>query len=198
MAMIYHKPLKVPLWVVVKKSQKAKQISKWFTDRDAKAVEWPALTYKDTVTEFSNKGWLHVFHEPRVVLPPDFVILTAKEHIKKTMSPLSQLVFDISVAKLNRVINNDDDYVNLFNSILKSQPRLNLCQSFQIGELCHNDESKNYKVFVSIDPCDKSVLTELATKVITIGKGVECDINLEKADKDKLEDFLEQEIVNFI
>lgn len=186
------------MWVVVKRGSKSKQIAKWFTDHGAKLVDWPSSSYKDTVGGYAQKGWAHVFSEPRVVIPPQLLTLTAIEHAKKTLSPNASLVFDNSVARLNRNIENEADYAELFNNILKAQPRLNLSQIFQIGELCHNEDSANFKVLVTIEPCDKTILTEIATKVITIGKGVDCDLNIEKAEKDKLEDFLEAEIINFI
>ena len=198
MAMIYNKVFKTPLWVVVKKGSKSKQIAKWFTDHGAKLIEWPSSSYKDSLESYKVKGWAHVFNEPRVVIPPQLLTLSANEHAKKTLSPNAHLVFDSSVGRLNRVIESSHDYFDLFNNILKSQPRLNLSQIFQIGELCHNEDSARYSVLVTIEPCDKTILTELALKVITIGKGVDCEINIEKAEKDKLEEYLESEIINYV
>jgi hypothetical protein len=198
MAMIYNKVFKAPLWVVIKKGPKSKQITNWFTEHGAKLIEWPSNSYKETLESYKKKGWADVFSGPKVIIPPQLLIMSANEHAKQTLSPNAQLVFDVSIGRLNRVIESGDDYSVLFNNILKWQPRINLSQVFQIGELCHNEYTTRHSVLVTNEPCDKTILTELALKVITIGKGVDCEINIEKAEKDKLEDFLEAEITNFI
>jgi hypothetical protein len=84
------------------------------------------------------------------------------------------------------------------DEILKLQPTIGLSQVFQVAENCYKEDSQNYKVLVTSAPCDKSLLTTIAKKVIVIGEEDNCDINTKELTKKTLSKHLEQEFQKLI
>ena len=182
------------MWVVLRPTQKQTTILKWFEQAEAHFQNWPSSTFKETLMAHRNKGW-HKFlpdnGEP-YFLNPQLLAVAAAEHIKTSLSPRSQIAFRAPPHHVNRHVTSEADYERIFDEVLENQDTIGLSQIFQIGELCHNERKKNYKVFLTEEPCNKKVLTAIADRVITIGEDDSCDINVASVNARETPKFLER------
>lgn len=198
MSSSYYKMFKVPVWVLVQElsKQKTKVVLDWFRDSEALLQEWPANTYKDTVLGYANKGWRD-YVQPGQILPAQLVMMSATEHVKNTVGITSQLIYTSPVHRLDRKMNKDEDYARLFNEILNSQQPIVLSQIFQVAERSHRERG-NHVVWVTPAPAPKNILSILSDKVITVGEGDDCEINIAGVKIKELSEFLEQKFQELI
>jgi len=193
MSMFYYKTMKVPMWIILNKTQKQNTILKWFQEAEANLQPWPSATFKDTLLAFRNKGWRKFLPtDGEYVLNPQLLAVAATEHVKKTLGVTSQIAFRVPTHHANRTITNDDSYARVFDDLLLNQAGINLSQMFQVGEKCHREGRKNYSLFVTEAPCNRNVLTSIADRVITIGETDDCDINVSKVNAKETPKFLER------
>lgn len=193
MAMFYYKTYKVPMWVVLQPTQKKTTLLKWFKQAEAHLQPWPSSSFGETLLSYRNKGWRpHLPKEFPFVLNPQLLAVAATEHVKKTLGITSQIAFQAPPHHTNRKMESEADFERVFDELLTAQAPINLSQMFQVGEKCHQEGRRNYKVFVSEAPVNKNVLTNIADRVITIGESDDCDINVAKVNAREAPKFLER------
>lgn len=195
MTSIYYKTFRVPIWVILQKTQKENTVVNWFKERGAFVRDWPAETFKDTILGFRNRGWKH--HLPKempYVLNPQLLAVAATEHVRETMGVGAQISFHVPPHHVDRSINTEKDYERVFNALLLNQDPVTLSQMFRVAELCHHGgQGKNHVVFLTKEPCNKNVLTVISDRVITVGDGDDADINLSKVNAREAKKYLESQ-----
>jgi len=171
MSLIYNKLYKVPNWIVIsiEDKKKAQDLLKKIQEEGALVVNWISEDFPITINEMSRKGWYHEVNKSMpFIMNTDFLMVAVTHHLKsygsnKTLSGTPEK----PVYSINRKITNGDDYVRIFNSVLENEPGITLSHLFNIGELCHSDNSK-VQSFVSIGAIPKNILQKISDRVITI------------------------------
>ena len=180
MSMIYNRAFKVPSWVVINlPKDDSKLIVDAFTELGALNVKWPASEFPVTVQEMAKRGWFSEVNQSRpFFISVDFLNVAVTQHLKKfgenkTLSGTP----DVPSSQLNRKINDDVDYVRLFNDIMDSETDVSLSHIFSIGEICHATGYEQVKTFVSAGPVATKALQKVSDRVITIGyEGSDLDL----------------------
>lgn len=175
----YYKTFKVPTWVVVDNIEKKDKVIQFMLEKfNAVKKDW-AVDFKSTLMSFKNKGWKHELKDSgSYVLNPQLLSLAVVDHVKEKINKLGKIEIVTPFHRLNRNINSDKDYENLFTKIIEMQDALNLSQIFSVGELCHNeDKTKNITMFVSESNFPINIINQISDNVVTIGDGDGFTIN---------------------
>jgi len=180
MSMVYHKLFKVPVWVVLNKmtSKRNDAVQDWFDEAEARHQAWPANSYPKTLYSYRNKGYAHALPKGKFTLDVALLQRSASEHVKMVLGPTSMLAGSVTLPhnRVNRSVTQDSDLVTIFNDILSLEDPIAMSQIFQVAELCHRDDVKQSKVWVTIGPAPKGLLTRIADRVITVGDEPSNDI----------------------
>lgn len=192
--MTYLKSYKVPTWVIIEDGPKAKAVAAFFEKQGGLNQVYPSGTFVNKIESLKNRGYHHIWENPdRVILPPDFLMRAASEHMKDCVTSTSLLAFNNALlARIERQIKSPEDYPKLMDAVLYLQPDINLSQSFQIKERCFRETGVNYTVFYSVSPANKNVLQRVAETVITVGEGDGSDINIKEVESKNIKKFLEK------
>ena len=190
--------MKVPVWVILQNyedKEKMGEILSWFKEAEVYARPWPSTSFKDTLLAFRNKGWQHEIpkDESEYVVNPQLLALAAAEHVKKTLGATSQISFKVPPHHTSRRVKSDADYPRMFDDLLLNQPQIVLSQMFQVGERCHQEGKQNYRVWLTMEPCNRSLLTSISDRVITVGEGDDANINTKNVDTASVREYLERE-----
>jgi len=195
MAMSYYKTFRVPFWVILDKTGKSESILEWFKNAEAKNQEWPAIGFDKTLEEQKKKGWAHVFEEKNVIIPPQLLAKSVGEHVNEVMSPFARFDYN-ALHRIDRSYEKTSDCTRMFNDIIAVQDSLILSQAFKVAETCF-DESKAVRpmLWITEGPCERSVISKIADRVITIGNGAGFDLNIKQVKEDKMDEFLSKKMV---
>lgn len=191
MAMIYDGVFKVPVWITLDdmSKQKTRIVGKWLEGAGAMFMEWPGKTFPEFLMSYRNKGYEHALPNYPFVLDPNLLTRAVSDHIKQSIASTSYLGGSISipVSRLDRKVTSNDDVTKLFNTVMDLEDPIAVSQMFRIRELCHNEHGRQYKAWYSNGPAPKKLLNKVASSVISVGDGDECDLSLKDVTKDELE-----------
>ena len=172
MSIIYNRVYKVQSWIVLdtKDTKKTQELLAGFKkEGGVHEVKWISKEFPITVNELARQGWAHEVNRPMpLTANPDFLMVAVSKHIRlygasKSLSGTPEK----PVSSINRKVNNGDDYVRIFDSVLENEPAMSLSYIFDIGELCYMDNSR-IKTFITVGPVAKKVLQKVSDNVITI------------------------------
>jgi hypothetical protein len=194
MAQVYHKLFKVPVWVILNTmtGKKNDAVQDWFAAAEARIQPWPANSYPKTLFGFREKGYAHALPEGKFNLDVALLQRSASEHVKSILGPTSYLAGSVTLPhnRINRSVTGAADLVTIFNDLLSLEDPIALSQIFQVAELCHRDDVKQAKVWVTAGPAPKGILTRIADRVITIGDEPSNDIVVKGLTKEEISDAL--------
>ena len=196
MAMSYYKTFAVPGWVILGKTKRDDVIMDWFKDAGARIQEWPSASFPKTLESFKGKGWRHVFTEKTVVIPPQLLAQASEEHAR-LMSPYSNLSY-LNGHRIDRIARTPEDMVKMYDEILLLQDAIAVSQLFQVQEICYDDNKRiRPQLWITQEPCDRSVISKIANKIITIGEGTGFDVNIRTVKNEDMGEFLAEKMVAF-
>ena len=210
---VYYKMFRVPKWIVIKNCRQQAEVLGFFQEArnrtlkegDRKEpilniVEWPSVTFKDTLMKLRNQGWkphlpksLDGDFEP-FILHPQLAIRAFAEHLRKKTHTNANVSLNVATQRLERKIHNQEELQRYFDTVLESHQVIDIAQMFQIKEKCFSESGRDHPVWVTTEPCNLNIISSLSDSVLTIGDTKECDINIKKVKPENLYDFLVEKL----
>ena len=88
---IYHKVVKVPVWVLIDlKGSKLTKVKAFLAAAEAYEQKWPSQGYYDHLQKYRNLGWAHAF-KPGLPVDTQLIARSAAEYAKEFFTPRSQI-----------------------------------------------------------------------------------------------------------
>jgi hypothetical protein len=172
--MIYNRVYSVPVWISANLSgDDAVKFGDAFDAAEALVVPWPSDSYPLTVAELGGRGWGHEVNKPMpFFVSLNFLHFAITKHLTKALGLTASLSGQPTApySVLDRKVQSGDDHARLFNDVLSLETDVALSRLFSIGDLCHMEGKKQFRVFVSTGKnIPTKLLQRIAGRVITVG-----------------------------
>ena len=168
--MIYDRPLKCYAYLLFLnlKENQINQVNDFMAKTPIRHLDWPGDSFLETIEYFrESKGYKSSLPKNKqYTVSMEAISRIVQDHLRKKLNHHVVLVSERSLmSKLNRIIANDQDLVNIFDSFLGCCDLVSITAALQLDV-----NSSGFYSFVKPALFD---LNTVAEKVISVGNGSE-------------------------